>query len=73
MCSACTEDRCLRITLHNPDFLNHMKLKKGRFRKKYKDNLAKQQTFTMEINKQNFAKNRWETIFLAPLHGGVAF
>ncbi len=63
MCSACTEDRCLRITLHNPDFLNHMKLKKGEISQKYKDNLAKQQTFTMEINKQNFAKNRWETIF----------
>ena len=25
--------RCWRITSHNPDFLNHMKLKKGRFRK----------------------------------------
>lgn len=38
-------------------------IEKGEISQKYKDNLAKQQTFTMEINKQNFAKNRWETIF----------
>ena len=33
----------------------------------------KQQTFTMEINKQNFAKKQMGDYLLAPLHGGVAF
>lgn len=48
-------------------------IEKGEISQKYKDNLAKQQTFTMEINKQNFAKKQMGDYLLAPLHGGVAF
>lgn len=48
-------------------------IQKGEISQKYKDNLEKQQTFTMEINKQNFAKKQMGDYLLAPLHGGVAF
>lgn len=48
-------------------------IEKGEISQKYKDNLAKQQTFTMEINKQNFAKKQMGDYLLTPLHGGVAF
>lgn len=35
--------------------------------------MEKQQTFTMEINRQNFSKKQMGDYLLAPLHGGVAF
>lgn len=69
----CTVDRCWRITSHNPGLFESHEIQKGEISQKYKDNLEKQQTFTMEINRQNFSKKQMGDYLLAPLHGGVAF
>ena len=65
--------KCILFDCERGGLFESHEIQKGEISQKYKDNLEKQQTFTMEINKQNFAKKQMGDYLLAPLHGGVAF